>query len=124
LREDFFQIIIVAMAAVTLTNANNGESIEVRQGDEIVLRLPENPTTGYRWHVDRADGIVEQEIAQQEVTPPPSDPNTQFGRGGVREFRFRAQVPGSGRLELKHWREWEGEGSVTKRFAVDIIVTS
>jgi inhibitor of cysteine peptidase len=112
------------MPAVPLTEANNGESIEVRQGDEITLRLPENPTTGYRWHIDRADGIVEQEVAQQQVDSHASDLNTPFGRGGIREFRFRAQVPGSGRLELKHWREWEGEGSVTKRFTADIKVTS
>ena len=112
------------MPAVSLTEANTGEPIEVRQGDEIILRLPENPTTGYRWHIHRADGIIEQGVAQPQADSHPSDPNTQFGRGGIREFRFRAQAPGAGRLELKHWREWEGEGSVTKRFTADIQVTS
>jgi predicted secreted protein len=48
------------MAAVSLTKANNGQSIEVRQGDEIILRLPENPTTRYRWHIDRADRLSQE----------------------------------------------------------------
>lgn len=109
------------MAAVELTEANNGESIEVHPGDEIILHLPENPTTGYRWHIDRADGMVEV-TARLPVDSPPPDPGVVFGRGGVREFRWRAQAPGFGRLELKHWRQWEGEASVTKRFAAEVKV--
>lgn len=112
------------MAVLTLTNTNNGEAIEAHQGDEIVLRLPENPTTGYRWHIDRADGIIEQEIARQEMDSSPPDLNPQFGSGGVREFRFRAKVPGVGRLELKYWQAWEGEKSVLQRFAIDIKIAN
>jgi inhibitor of cysteine peptidase len=106
------------MATITLTNASNGESIKCRQDDEIILRLSENPTTGYRWHIVRADGLVQEADAYR----PPPDP--QFGSGGVREFRFRAKVTGEGRLELKRWREWEGEKSVLERFAIDIKIAS
>lgn len=112
------------MALLTLTSSDNGKLIEARQGDEIILRLPENATTGYRWHIDRANGVIEQE--QDSYHPDASiqtDPNTQFGRGGVREFRFRANAPGTARLELKLWQAWEGEGSVVERFAVDIKST-
>ena len=106
------------MAAITLTIANNGESIECRQGDEINLRLPENPTTGYRWRIVQVDGIV------QEADSYRPDPNPQLGSGGIREFRFRVNAVGQGRLELKHWREWEGEKSVRERYGVDIKITS
>jgi inhibitor of cysteine peptidase len=109
------------MAAVSLTKANNGQSIEVRQGDEIILRLPENPTTGYRWHIDRADGLS-PEMSEHTTGSDQPDPNPRFGQAGVRESRFRAKEPGARRLELKHWREWEGERSVTERFAVDIRI--
>jgi Predicted secreted protein len=83
------------MAAVELTEANNGESIEVHPGDEIILHLPENPTTGYRWHIERADGMVEV-IARLPVDSPPPDPGVVFGRGGVRSFDggHRHQDPG------------------------------
>jgi len=107
------------MAAVSLTKANDGQSIEVHQGDEIILRLPENPTAGYRWHIDRADGL-EQKMSEHTTGSDQPDPNRRLGQGSVREFRFRAEEPGPQRLELKHWREWEGERSVTERFGIDI----
>lgn len=110
------------MAVVTLTDADNGKLIEARLGDEIDLGLPENATTGYRWHIDRADGLAEQGIAGQQVSPDPG-PNPVFGRGGIREFRFKVIGPATARLELKRWREWEGESSVVERFAVDIKLT-
>jgi inhibitor of cysteine peptidase len=107
------------MSAVVLTKANNGESIKVQLGDEIVLRLAENATTGYRWHIVRAEGLVEDETQQPGHSAAP-DPNPFIGGGGLREFRFRPSVAGSGRLELKYWREWEGDSSVADRFSVDL----
>lgn len=106
------------MTTVTLTNADSGKSIEARPADEIVVRLGENPTTGYRWQVDRADGPLEQ--VSDAYSP---DPDMQFGSGGTREFRFRASGPGDARLELKHWQAWEGEPSVMERFAADVRIT-
>jgi inhibitor of cysteine peptidase len=111
------------MAVITLTEGNNDKEIRVRRGDEIVLGLPENASTGYRWHVARSDGLDEKEAGEREAGPLPKGTNPQVGGGGTRKFRFVAKGPGSGRLELKHWREWEGEKSVIARFSVDITVT-
>ena len=104
--------------AVMLTEANNGTSVEARQGDEIVVQLRENPTTGFRWHVERVNGILEQETDAYRP-----DREMRFGSGGVREFRFRGKAAGTARLELKHWQAWEGESSVTDRFRVEIRLT-
>jgi predicted secreted protein len=111
------------MTAITLTSAHDRTSIEVRPGDEIVLHLPENATTGFRWHVDQMQGPLEQ-VSDGYVEAEPEAPHgdVQFGRGGIREFRFRAICPGSARLELKNWQPWEGEASVTERFAVQITI--
>ena len=45
------------------------------------------------------------------------------GAAGVRVFEFRAPRAGSYELRLKHWRAWEGEASVSGRFAVQITVS-
>ena len=107
------------MATITLTEANDGKAIRVREGDEIVLELPQNASGGYRWHIARADGLDEK-ADEREGT---KAPNPQVGSGGTRKFRFVAKSPGNARLELKHWREWEGDKSVLARFGVDITVT-
>lgn len=105
------------MATLALAKDDNGGTFESGQGDEIVLRLPENATTGYRWYVDRADESLEQMADSYQP-----DPDVRIGSGGVREFRFRARAAGAAKLELKHWQAWEGESSVTERFAVEIQI--
>jgi inhibitor of cysteine peptidase len=110
------------MPEVTLTEADNGRAIEIRRGDVIDLRLRENPTTGFRWQVVRADGLDEEPVAADE-TPRAGEPGQpQIGAGGVRTLRFRARSPGTGRLELKLWRAFEGDSSVVNRFTADITI--
>lgn len=38
-----------------LTSADNEKTVDMHVGDEAALRLPENPSTGYRWAVNAAD---------------------------------------------------------------------
>lgn len=119
------------MATVVLNQGNNGETVKLRIGDEIMLQLPENATTGYRWYIDRAEGV--EEVVDEETsasapsTPSPSSPeerNPIMGRGGLREFRFRATKAGKGRLALKYYRQWEGEDSALDSLAVGLDVLS
>lgn len=97
-----------------LTEAENGRQVALRAGDELVVRLKENPTTGFRWQAVTVEGL-EAAGAAFQMAPAP-----QFGSGGLRELRFR--VVSAGRLELWLWREWEGESSVTSRFDVRVLV--
>jgi inhibitor of cysteine peptidase len=108
---------VVGLAVVTLTAADNGKSIAVHEGDLVVVRLPETPTTGFRWHIIQADDIIEPEGDSFELAPDPT-----FGSGGVHEFRFRARARTPGRLELKHWQAWEGDKSVIDRFRLDVAL--
>lgn len=108
--------------AVTLTEASNGEAVAIRNGDAIELMLPENATTGFRWQVVRADGLVEEAPADHESPPRAPEEQQRIGAGGTRRIRFRARTPGTGRLELKLWREFEGEPSVSKRFVSEVTI--
>lgn len=106
---------------VSLTEANNGQVIELHQADVIDLRLHENATTGFRWQLVRADGLVEEPAGDTADGYAPEEPPW-VGAGGIRAFRFRARTPGRGRLELKLWREFEGDSSIVSRFACDIMI--
>lgn len=111
------------MPGITLSEANNGQAIEIRRGDVVELQLRENPTTGFRWQVVRADGLVEEPAAVETHEARAPEPHPQIGAGGIRTFRFRARAPGTGRLELKLWREFEGDSSIVDRFASDVTIT-
>lgn|SRR5262245_20035058 len=107
------------MTTLTLTEADDGRTISVQTGDEVAIRLPETPTTGCRWHVERMDGHVAHEGDTFTLHP-----DVKFGSGGVRELRFRATGVSTARLQLKRWQPWEGERTVDARFAVTIQIDS
>lgn len=104
------------MAEVALTQVDAGKSIDVRPGDTIVVRLPENPTTGYEWTLDSAD----DEIVGLRDSDFNLSPTVTMGSGGTRTFTFGAKEPGTSRIRLKYWRSWEGDNSVRDHFDVAI----
>jgi inhibitor of cysteine peptidase len=95
----------------SLTETDNGRTVDLRVGESVRLILPENATTGYRWTVDHFDREV--------VDPAGSEPHYAggaVGSAGQVAFDFKAKKAGSGEVALKYWRHFEGEGSVVKRF--------
>src|SRR6266700_8293128 len=87
-----------------LTQADNGKSVEARPGDLIVIRLPENATTGFRWTVDKVDPLCVE--AHGSSFSPAGD--AAIGRGGERTFSFQVKgESGTGNIGLKLGRQWE-----------------
>ena len=74
-------------------------TVTVRLGDRIVVRLPETPTTGYRWAVDDADGGSGVVTLDSTTFESPSDP-TVPGSGGTRLVTATATAAGTGSLRL------------------------
>jgi len=103
---------------IKLTKANNGESYELHRDDVIVIRLTENPTTGYCWEIEELDNNIL--ALQSSDFFLPEDP--QIGEGGMRVFVFKAKTAGSAHIRLKYWREWEGNDSIIDVFDVTTVV--
>jgi inhibitor of cysteine peptidase len=101
---------------MTLTEADDGRTIELRAGETAQVNLAENATTGYRWAIDRIEGSVEAVGAESHYS------KSAVGSGGQATFTLRATKPGSGDVVLKNWREFEGDASVTKRLRLRINV--
>ena len=106
------------MSDLSVTSADNGKAFEVRQDGTVVIHLRENPTTGYRWVIDKVDNHI---LAIQS-TDYSQTPSGGIGGGGERRLTFKAIQAGATLLQLKLWQEWEGEKSVTERFTVTIQV--
>ncbi len=108
------------MSMITLTQADRGKAVTLQPGQTLVMDLPENPTTGFRWAIARNDDAT---LALRDSNYAPAA-GAGIGGGGRRTFTFVAQQPGSVNLQLKLWREWEGDSSVTERFEATIDVRS
>ena len=104
--------------AITLTLADSGTVVDLRVGDHVVLRLEENPTTGYRWAVEAHDADL---VALKHAKFTRS-PEAATGGGGQRTWTFIAKRRGTATLQLKLWRAWEGDASVTRRFTATLRV--
>jgi len=104
--------------SMVLTKEDSGRNIVVHPGDQIEIRLEENPTTGYRWAQEKADEAVIQLVGTDFRLP--QEPLV--GQGGMRSFHFEATGPGEAVISLKYWQKWEGESSVTERFNSSVTV--
>jgi inhibitor of cysteine peptidase len=80
----------------------NGDAVEVAPGESFEIQLPENPTTGYRWHI-RSPGEPVLEVQDDSFQASAIVP----GAGGVRCWRFRAAQEGTADLEMDYKRSWE-----------------
>jgi inhibitor of cysteine peptidase len=78
-------------------------AIELSVGEELVLHLPENPTTGYRWSLD--PGPLGDLFTLLRSFYELGGPG--MGAGGTRTFRFLATGEGTARIRLVLARSWE-----------------
>ena len=103
------------MAELVLTQTQSGIRVSAAPADVIVIRLAEHPTTGYRWQVENAAGLV---LTGDDFTLSSSAPGT----GGERTFRFAVQQSGTAQIALSLRRPWEGDTAPATRFEVTIEV--
>lgn len=76
-----------------------------------------NASTGFSWAVDQFDKQI-LELVDSEAN---YKANT-VGASGEVSFLFRARAPGASTIELKNWRHWEGDSSITRRFHLQVQV--
>ena len=98
-----------------LIEKDNGRTIEILSGGLVAVSLNENPTTGYRWELEKTSGL---EIVSDQF----QSTGDAIGADGIRVFQFRAISVGRSELHLKNWRKWEGDSSVINRFDVTIFI--
>jgi inhibitor of cysteine peptidase len=92
-----------------------GTRRSVQVGDLTTVRLPENPTTGYRWQTTPDDARLR--LAEDHFEGPMSP----AGAGGVRVLVFEAVRAGPASLRLQKSRSWESAKPI-EEFAVDLDV--
>ncbi len=96
----------------------NGKMIKLKSGDELVVRLAGNATTGYRWAiVSKPEALTL--IKSTYLTSPPG----RIGQGGTFSFRLRT-VAGRGTLKLEYRRPWEKGKAPTQSFSIKVRVRS
>jgi inhibitor of cysteine peptidase len=104
------------VSEVHLTKDDTGSMVEVSPGDMVTVTLDQTASTGYRWTVDNGTEPV-LAFSGDETRSSPA-----VGSKGSVEWSFRAAQPGTTKLRLKLWRDWEGDKSVIERFETTVQV--
>ncbi|MCD6452736.1 MAG: protease inhibitor I42 family protein [Dehalococcoidales bacterium] len=99
------------------TYTDPGQQMKVRVGQEFVIALESNITTGYSWQESHDEALVElvgNTYKQSQHS------QGLVGAGGTEYFRFKALSSGRAEITLNYKRPWEEEIAETKVFTVDI----
>ena len=108
-------------ANLNLTEADEGGAFELQRiGDQLVVVLEGNPTTGYLWEVEAVDESTLQQVGETEFL---SDSNVP-GSGGKLTLCFQAMATGQTTLRLVYHRPWEEDVEPLKTFKVNVAVRS
>ena len=109
------------VGAVATESMNKG-SIKVQRGDDVEVKLPENPSTGYTWK--RTSDLGLNVIAKVSSTFEGDDnPKGAVGVGGMRIFRYHAITRGICTLQYVLVPPGQEPSASDKGYTITIEVT-
>lgn len=98
-----------------LTVENQSECpVQLSTGQNLILTLPSNPTTGFRWTIQDSAGGVLRSLGPEVYNSPQN--SGVVGAGGHSTWRFQAFAAGTGRLRLTYQQPWEPEAVPAQTF--------
>ena len=96
---------------------SNGNTIELHVGEEFVITLRENPTTGFRWNPissgEPACTLLDHSFDSAGSTP---------GNAGTHFWHFQAVNEGSSKIEFAYRRSWEQDRLSAQTFTLNMSV--
>ena len=105
-----------------LDTSANGSLVELVEGQQLIVSLPGNPSTGYSWGIVALPselatvGGATFSSASQATSP------AVVGAGGTMSLTFRATTAGAGDLKLEYRRPWETTAAPKATYGLSIEV--
>ena len=106
------------VAAVNLTEENDGETITLKVGQEVHVLLTGNPTTGYMWEAQEVEAAMLRPVGEAAYTAA----SDALGSGGAFNFTFTAAAPGETQLILIYHRSFEQDVPPKRTFSVNVVI--
>jgi inhibitor of cysteine peptidase len=103
----------------TIESNQSGQTITMAVGDTIMVRLPENASTGFRWTLLSSGEPACAIIDEQREPPAPATP----GAGGRHAWQLQARAAGECDFKLAYRRPWEEGSAPARQFDIHIRVT-
>ncbi len=117
---------LLVLLAATLTPAraaDSREGIHLVVGSSTVIAITENPSTGYRWSLNKEASTNLALVAISDAGFDEGTGKPVVGAPGTRRFRIEAQSPGVAVAVFDYIRSWE-HVPASQRHIVDIQISS
>ena len=101
-----------------ITEADNGKTINLENGETFSLKLRENPSTGYSWQLNLSQGL---DILSDEYAQGPA-PEGYTGVPGTHQWEIKAIAEGSQQVKGIYKRPWENETGTEDKFILNVEV--
>ncbi|MBI4818496.1 MAG: protease inhibitor I42 family protein [Deltaproteobacteria bacterium] len=96
------------ITGVRIGEDDNGKTIDVTKGENVVVKLPANATTGYKWQVSSTDKTLGHPVSNEYIGPGSSGP---VGGGGVAQLIWKTDgflnTVGKHKVELEYVRPFD-----------------
>ncbi|MEL4305654.1 protease inhibitor I42 family protein [Methanococcoides sp. LMO-2] len=100
------------------TENENGNEISIEQNGLIVIKLEENPTTGYSWNLTIPEGLT---LVGDEFVTDQGDEEI-VGAGGIHEWELQADSEGAYEISAIYKRPWENTTGEEDTFSMTVTV--
>jgi inhibitor of cysteine peptidase len=107
-----------AAPPVQVTVADANRQIVLRAGQELVVNLESNRSTGYGWFLSEVVNPVLTSLGK----PVYNRNSTLPGASGLESWRFQATKAGNEKLKLEYRRPWERNLPAAKTVLFDVSV--
>ncbi|WP_052402892.1 protease inhibitor I42 family protein [Methanococcoides methylutens] len=107
----------VVESGTVLTEDANASEVTMEQNDLIVLKLKENPTTGYSWNLTVPEGL--KLIGDDFIAP---EDEGLVGAGGIHEWKLQAETEGTYEISAIYKRPWENTTGDEDTFSMIVTV--
>jgi inhibitor of cysteine peptidase len=102
-----------------ITTSDNGTKVNAFVGQELVITLEGNPSTGYTWETKDLDPSMFLQVGEPKFTS--SNPNL-VGSGGQQTLTIRILKTGTATLTLVYHRPSETGVAPADTFTVELLV--
>ncbi len=109
-----------AETGIRLGGSDSGHALTMKIGDQFLVELEANPSTGYTWDIAEADPAILKQIGETEYRSASSTPMP--GQAGTQVLRFEALGAGVTTLKLIYHRPWETGVPPLNTFTLQITV--
>ena len=107
-------------APVTVSAEQSGTSVALTSGQDLVVRLPSNPSTGYRWiYVEPKDAVLRVDGPSSFET---QSAGGAAGAGGTEIWKLAPFKPGQQQLRFEYRRPWEQDVAPSKIATYSVTV--